>query len=166
MKLNKKKWALNALQVLVLVVVVLGIRTYMQRELVSGAAPPITGTLLDGSQFAAQQLQGKPALIYFWATWCPICRAEIGAINAVAADYPVLSVAMQSGADAEVAAYVAEEQVRFPVLNDPAGVWARRYGVQGVPASFIVNGDGEIEFVEVGYTTGWGLRWRLWWAGR
>ena len=41
---------------------------------------------------------------------------------------------------------------------------ARRYGVGGVPASFILDADGRIAFHERGYTTQWGLRLRLWLA--
>jgi hypothetical protein len=37
--------------------------------------------------------------------------------------------------------------------------------VHAVPASFIIAADGQIRFVEVGYTTGMGLRLRLWLAG-
>jgi len=51
------------------------------------------------------------------------------------------------------------------VLNDPDGVIATRWGVRAVPASFIVDGAGQIRFVEIGYTTGIGLRLRLWLAG-
>ncbi len=56
------------------------------------------------------------------------------------------------------------ESVSFPVLNDPDGAIAAHWGVRGVPASFIVDGAGQIRFVEVGYTTEIGLRLRLWLA--
>jgi len=73
-------------------------------------------------------------------------------------------VAMQSGSDDEVAQYMQKEALSFPVLNDPEGVLAAQWGVRGVPASFIVDTAGRIRFVEVGYTTGIGLRLRLWLA--
>jgi hypothetical protein len=38
--------------------------------------------------------------------------------------------------------------------------------VRGVPASFVLDGDGRIRFASVGYTTGVGLRGRLWAAGQ
>ena len=40
-----------------------------------------------------------------------------------------------------------------------------QWGVRAVPASFVVDGTGQIRYVEVGYTTGIGLRLRLWLAG-
>ena len=58
-----------------------------------------------------------------------------------------------------------EKHLDFPVLADDAGIIADRFGVSGVPTSFIVEPDGSIAFTEVGYTTKWGLRLRLWMAG-
>ena len=102
--------------------------------------------------------------MHFWASWCPICRAEQGSIEALARDYPAVTVAMQSGSDEEVARYMQKEALGLPVLNDPEGMLAAQWGVRGVPASFIVDGAGQIRFVEVGYTTEIGLRLRLWLA--
>ncbi len=38
--------------------------------------------------------------------------------------------------------------------------------MRGVPAFFVIDGAGMIRSAAVGYTTGPGLRLRLWWAGR
>jgi len=38
--------------------------------------------------------------------------------------------------------------------------------VKGVPTSYIIDGNGNIRFTEVGLTSGWGLRARLWWADK
>jgi alkyl hydroperoxide reductase subunit AhpC len=86
-------------------------------------------------------------------------------INALAEDYPVITVAMQSGEAQEVLDYLAEQDVDYPVVNDPEGRIARRYGVSGVPASFVLDGLGEVRFVTRGYTSGPGMRVRLWLAG-
>jgi peroxiredoxin len=104
--------------------------------------------------------------VHFWATWCPICRTEQGSIAAIAQDHPdVITVAMQSGTPQEVSRYMQEQGIAFPVVNDPDGIISRAWGVHAVPASFIIAPDGQIRFVEVGYTTGMGLRLRLWLAG-
>jgi thioredoxin-related protein len=51
------------------------------------------------------------------------------------------------------------------VINDPDGALAAAWGVRGVPTFFVVDSQGMIRFREVGYTTGLGLRWRLWLVG-
>ena len=60
---------------------------------------------------------------------------------------------------------MAEEGVSYRVILDPSGRLAGRFGVKAVPTSMIIDANGEIRFVEVGYTTEIGLRLRLWWVG-
>ena len=49
-------------------------------------------------------------------------------------------------------------------LRDPAGRIARSFGVRAFPTSFFVDGEGQIQAREVGYTSTLGLRGRLWLA--
>lgn len=160
-----RRWRRRAAEALVLLVLILGIRAWQQSGTASGPAPALAGELLDGKPVALATVAGRPVLVHFWATWCPICRAEQGSIDALARDVPVITVAMQSGDRAAVVQHLRKEGLRFPVLNDPDGAIAAQWGVRAVPASFIVDGAGRIRFVEVGYTTGAGLRLRLWLAG-
>jgi len=155
-----------AVELVVVLVIILGVRAWQQQGVVSGPAPALAGVLLDGKkQFSLAALNGQPVLVHFWATWCPVCRAEQGSIEALAKEYPTITVAMQSGDAGAVAAHLNKEALSFPVINDPDGTIAAQWGVRAVPASFVVDGAGRIRFVEVGYTTGIGLRLRLWWAG-
>ncbi len=159
-----RRWLRRAAEVALVLVVILGVRAYQQRDIVTGPAPALAGVLLDGRPFTLAPMAGQTQLVHFWASWCPICRVEQGSIAALARDYPTVTVAMQSGGDDEVARYMQKEALSFPVLNDPEGVLAAQWGVRGVPASFIVDQAGGIRFVEVGYTTEIGLRLRLWLA--
>lgn len=140
------------------------VKTWMQRNMAEGPPPPVRGALLDGRTFDIQSLQGKPALIHFWASWCGICKLEQDSIESISKDHTVITIAMQSGDADEVQQYMQNHQLSFPVINDPDGEIANRYGVRAVPASFILDSKGEIAFRETGYTTGWGLRIRLWLA--
>lgn len=150
------------LEVLIFLLVLFAVEAFLTRNAVSGKAPVFTATTIQGEAFDLRQLQGKPAVIHFWATWCPICEVEQGSIDSLAADSPFISVAMQSGKAQEVLDYLKAQDVDYPVVNDPDGVLARRYGVSGVPATFILNDKGEVAFVTRGYTSGIGLRLRLW----
>ncbi len=160
-----KAWRRRIVEALVIVAVVVGIRAWQQRDIVSGPAPSLAGTLLNGQPFTLSTRRAQPVLVHFWATWCPICRTEQGTINAIARDTPnVITVAMQSGSRDEVDKYLKQQGLNLPVLNDPDGRIAAAWGVHAVPASFIIDPDGQIRFVEIGYTTETGLRLRLWLA--
>jgi thiol-disulfide isomerase/thioredoxin len=161
-----KKWRGYAINVLVIMTLIVGIRAWQQRDMISGAAPVLHGETLAGLPYILPAHPGKPVLVHFWATWCPICRAEQDSIAAIARDHAdVITVAMQSGGTEEVSLHMREQGLDFPVVNDPDGRLSSAWGVHAVPASFIISPDGRISFVEVGYTTGIGLRLRLWLAG-
>lgn len=154
-----------ALEATLFVAVYFGLQTWMQRDLAQGPAPAIAGTTLAGQAVDLQALRGKPLLLHFWATWCTVCKLEQGTIESLSRDYTVVSVAMQSGSTDEVQAYMREHALTYPVINDPEGEIAARYGVAAVPSSFVVDAQGEIMARATGYTTSLGLRWRLWRAG-
>jgi thiol-disulfide isomerase/thioredoxin len=150
-----------------LIVVFFAVQGWKDRTLIEGQAPPLTSRSLDGAAFAWDDPDraGRPALLYFWASWCPICRAMQGNVEAIARDYPVISVALQSGTDQELRDYIRKHAFTLPVHSDPDGAIAARYGLKGVPALFIVDAHGTIRHAVSGYATEWGLRLRLWQAG-
>jgi peroxiredoxin len=158
-----KRWLRD---ILVVVAVVAAVQWWQGRDLTRGDAPPLAGHLLDGRLASLGDYRGEPVLVHFWATWCPICRLEEDAIDAIARDHAVLTVATSSGTPEELAAYLGERDLSFAVLPDEDGSLARLWGVSGVPATFVVDGAGRIAHATVGYSTGWGLRARLWWAGK
>ena len=158
---NSKKWLRRFLEILVFIAVLTGIRSWQQRDVPEGLAPILAGRLLDGKVFE----RGRgPILVHFWATWCPICRTDQASIEELSGGHRVITVALKSGNDREVAQYMKREGLDFPVLNDPDGLISSEWGVHAVPASFVLDGKGKIRFVEFGYTTGIGLRARLWLA--
>lgn len=150
---------------LLLVVAFFSARAFIDRELAGGTAPEIRSTTVDGKAFELSQFEGKPALIYFWASWCSICKAMRHSIDAIADDYPVITLALQSGDAAAVKRFMKTQRISVSVVPDPDGAIGRRYGIHGVPAAFVLGPDGTIRFASTGYTSELGLRMRLWLAG-
>jgi len=163
-QLARKRSAKLTLEVVALLLIFLTVKTYLQRDLAHGIAPHFHGAATNGQSVNIQNLRGKPALVYFWATWCPVCKMQNGNVANIGKDLPVITIAMNSGSDLEVEAFLKEKQLDFLALADDDGTIASRYGVTGVPTSFIIDSNGNIAFTEVGYTTEWGLRLRLWLA--
>jgi len=157
-----RRWGLEITLVLILLA---GVHWYKARPLADGLAPTLSGQTIETLEPIDLSLPAdRPRLVHFWASWCPICKLEEGSIEALGADYEVITVAMQSGSAAEIRGYLSERGLDLRVIADPNGDIARRWGVQAVPASFIIDRSGQIRFRRVGYTTGFGLRARLWLA--
>ena len=153
----------RAAEFLVFLVIVFSIRAWQQRDIPAGPAPSIRTAQLDGRSFSPPA--GRPYLVQFWATWCPVCGTEQGAVEAIAKNHAVVTVAMRSGGDSEVGRYLREHALNYPVVNDPEGRLSAQWGVHAVPAAFFVDPGGKVRFVEFGYTSGIGMRLRLWLAG-
>jgi thiol-disulfide isomerase/thioredoxin len=149
------------------VAVVLVIQLVASRGVVdAGRAPDLRGEMVGGESFAGLESMPKPSIVYFWASWCGVCRAMQSTVMAVANDTPIITVAMQSGDAATVSEYMSRRQFDVPTLEDQEGFEASAYGVRGVPATFVIDREGNIRAVSTGYTSELGLRLRLWWANR
>jgi thiol-disulfide isomerase/thioredoxin len=159
------KWVRRIGAALAVLLVYVAVRAYQQRDLVIGLAPELAGVAVDGRSFALSG-EDRAALVYFWATWCPVCRLEHGTIESIAADWPVITVALQSGTDAELLRYLKDNGLKAATLNDHGGEQAANWGVRGMSTFFVVDRQRQIRFREVGFTSEWGLRVRLWLAER
>lgn len=156
-----------------LAIVFLGISAWQERDLLPAdaqPAPSITLVDLNGETVSLSAYAGRPVQLHFWATWCGVCRRQHGALNAVHSqiddDGPVLiSIVVDSGDRAAVAAYAAERGVEYPVWMD-TGAAARAFNVSAFPTNFYLDAEHRVVDRDVGLSTRWGMRWRLWRAGR
>jgi thiol-disulfide isomerase/thioredoxin len=106
------------------------------------------GTTLSGAPFNGASLQGKPAVLWFWAPFCPFCNAEAPGVSQVAAANPgvtFIGVAGHSDVGAEQA-FVSKYNLNFTNLNDDGSIWAR-YNVPWQPAYVFYRADGSSTFV-------------------
>ena len=144
----------------VILFILSNIISYVRKpELNSTQLPQAEVTLLDASPYILKK--GKPIVIHFWATWCKVCKLEAQNIETLSKQYEVLTIAVNSGEDAKIKAYLKERGLTFKVLNDVDGSWAKQFKVEVFPTTFIYDGTGELRFTEVGYTTTAGLLTRL-----
>lgn len=150
--------------------IVLGIHLWQVRNLPEGMAPDIAAPTADEQYVSLAEFRsrnaGRVIGLHFWADWCPVCRVEEGNISALMADWPVLTIAMQSGNASAIRRVLAERRLAWPTLIDEDGRLSARYGLTSVPAFVVIDAQGRIRFAEVGYTSRIGMRWRLWWATR
>lgn len=114
--------------------------------LVGGPAPEITLKNLQGQEVRLSDLRGKIVLLNFWATWCKPCKDEMPAMQASydkLRDQGLVVLAVNELEDTEkVIEHIRKHGHTFPVVMDHDNVVANRYGVVGLPASFLVDRQG------------------------
>ena len=120
------------------------------------AAPDFTLEDMDGESYKLHDYRGKVVLVNFWATWCPPCRKEMPALEALykklgGDSFAVLAVNQWEDPD-HVCAYTGELNVfpTFPILFDPESKITADYGVKGLPTSFLIDKKGRLAYRAVG----------------
>jgi cytochrome c biogenesis protein CcmG/thiol:disulfide interchange protein DsbE len=118
------------------------------------AAPDFTLTSLNGEPISLSDYAGQVILVNLWATWCPPCKAEMPGINALYEDYKAdgfVVLAVNSQEDAVIVQqFIAEQGFTFPVVLDSRGEVMNQYQVRGLPTTFIIGRDGQIQHTQSG----------------
>jgi peroxiredoxin len=104
---------------------------------------------------------GKFYVISFWATWCVPCKKELGNLVDLAPKWKeklnteIIAVSTDdSRAKSKVKTYVTGEDWPFTVLLDMNQDLMRSLGIQQIPFTLIVNGDGKIVYTHNSYVEG------------
>lgn len=120
-----------------------------------GTSPPeFSLHTLEGQTVSLAGLRGQVVLLNFWATWCLECRQELPALEALhrrfgARGLAVVGVNTREG-PLTVRTYVRELRLTFPLLLDSDGTVTGRYGVIGLPTTFLVGRNGRAVALAVG----------------
>ena len=110
-------------------------------------APPLPSEVLVPPRVTIASLHGRPAAINFWASWCEPCRQEAPAFERLAQELrgraTMVGVDWEDDRDAALA-FVSEYGWTFPSLRGSGAGAGEKYGVIGLPMTFILDRDGRI----------------------
>ena len=123
-------------------------------ELLSGGggsaerpAPALPAAVLVPPKATLASLRGRPALVNFWASWCDPCRHEARQLERFARSRHgrarLVGVDWSDGI-VGARAFVRRYGWTFPVLRDPSGTVGDRYGIAGLPTTFVLDSRGRI----------------------
>lgn len=102
-------------------------------------------------------------LINFWASWCGPCRKEMPVLQALEDKYKDLGVQVwginveqesQAGKD-----FLANLSLNFSIFFDETNTLSKTYQVEAMPTTVIVDRDGVVRFVYLGYKDGYGKKY-------
>ncbi len=113
-------------------------------------APAFTLRDLAGRKVTLGDFRGRLVFLNFFATWCVPCREEMPAMERLYRRYRdqglvVLALSVRENAD-EVAAFVQELRLSYPVLLDGEAQVASRFGVRPIPATYLIGEDGTLRW--------------------
>lgn len=87
---------------------------------------------------------GGPVLVNVMASWCAPCRAEIPALALLSKDMPVIAIAYKDKRDDTAQFFEQYGNPFSAVWMDYDGSYAMKWGIYGVPESFLLDEQGRI----------------------
>lgn len=119
-----------------------------------GAAPEISGELLDGTRFQLTETHGSVVVLNFWGSWCAPCRAEAPELKKVseesaAAGVRFVGVNVKDDRQ-QAAAYDRNFGITYSSLYDPSGRVAirfRDYPPNAIPSTIVLDRRGRVAAV-------------------
>ena len=129
----------------------------------SAQLPSVTLKDISGKTVNTAQLQngGKPIIIDFFATWCKPCNRELSAIAEVYDEWvdetgvKLIAISIDEAQNVnKVKPLVDQNGWPYEVLLDVNGDLKRALGIQMIPYTLILDGQGKVVYKHNGYTDG------------
>ena len=155
-----KKWLGSAILIISILCVFLWDRTpafgqffELENGWIGEAAPDFTLKTLQGEMLNMTKYRNDhPAIIFFWATWCPHCREALKELNQnwkTIEDQGIKIILVDLNEEERaVRPYVERNKIKLPVFLDTEASLAEAYTIIGVPTFFFVDRGGIVRSVD------------------
>lgn len=111
-------------------------------------APDFTLVDRQGKTWTLSELKGQVVFVNFWATWCAPCREEMPSMQELYERLPKDKFKMlaifNKDEPALVDSFTKKLGITMPILDDQANNVGVKYGLTGLPETFIINKKGII----------------------
>jgi thiol-disulfide isomerase/thioredoxin len=125
---------------------------------VGKAAPDLSVQTVNGKgAVTLESLQGKVAVVDFWATWCGPCKQSFPKLEELSKQNPdkvqVVGISVDDKSEG-VADFAKANGATFPIGWDDGHTIANRWKVDSMPTTYILDGTGKVRFIHAGYHDG------------
>lgn len=116
---------------------------------VGSPVPDIELTNTQDNKLKLSELKGNVIFVNFWASWCEPCIDEIPSIEVLYRNlsanpkFKMITILYQDNED-RVSRNMKEQGYTFPIYRDHDGLAAKRFGITGVPETFIIDKKGTL----------------------
>ena len=124
-----------------------------ENPLLGKKAPDFTLKLVGGKNTNFTEYRdGDPAIIFFWATWCPHCRTQLMEMNEQIQAFEdkgiKLTLVDLGEKEKKIERFMKSKGIDIPVFLDPKSALEEEYMLMGLPTFFFVNKKGVITAVK------------------
>jgi peroxiredoxin len=132
----------------------------LRSKLIDQPAPAFATKTPDGKDITLAEFKGKVVMLDFWATWCGPCMQAIPAVQRLSEqfkDQPVAIIGVnrdKPGDEAKVKKTIERKALTFFQAMDMPGTIAKSYKVSAIPALILIDKEGVVRSVHVGYGPG------------
>lgn len=122
-------------------------------------APDFQARSVSGdAEVVLHELRGKVVLVDFWASWCAPCNAAMPQLEKLSKEFPAdrfAVVGVNVDKKLEDARRALERRpVTYPNASDPTGMLPKRFGLETMPTTYLIDQDGIVRLVHRGYRNG------------
>lgn len=111
-------------------------------------AKPIPFTLQDlsSNKRTLEQYKGRWVFLLFWATWCGACLSELPSLESLHLEFEeagltILGISTDQSSPSEIASFIKNQNLTFPILHDASGTVASKYQASALPTIYLISPD-------------------------
>jgi peroxiredoxin len=102
--------------------------------------------------------RGKVVYLDFWASWCDPCTKAIPALEKLRSefskdDFQILAVNVDKSSK-KATRFLKKNPIGYPSVSDPKGKLPRKFGLETMPTSYLIDRDGVIRYIHRGFRKG------------
>ena len=161
--MDKKRRLVIRIAILLVLFGALGYTLYLnffiskEKVKVGSIAPDFALIDLQGKRHQLSDYRGKGVFVNFWGTWCKPCEKEMPFMNTLYPEYKKKGVEILAVDVGEtkvaVKTFVERHNLKFPIVIDKQNEVVDAYGVDPLPATYLIDKNGKVKKIFIGGMT-------------